>query len=249
MTPLSTNLTTQIRGQIFYPNPHNRTKLISLDERYPILIFLPGKHADCRLHVPEGYPALDLEATDSSGNCPFNLSKVPSYLGFAYLGRYFASYGYIVLSIDIILINNKWAIPGDSTLNFVRARIVLRTIEKIIEWNSRSDESKKILNGIDLSNRFDLSEIGLMGHSRGGEGVRNAYNMLMKGQGPHDIYPWKEKLSNVQIKAVMEIAPMYFGENGTRLGVEDIPWAMIVAGCEDDEIDYSSVKDILLHKI
>lgn len=234
LTPFSTNLTTQIRGQLYYPYLNHSIPLLC-----PILIFLPGKHPDCRLTVPVGYPALDIEATDNLGNCPFNLSKVPRHLGFAYLGRYFASYGYIVLSIDIILINNKWGIPGDSTLNFVRGRIVLRTIEKLIQWNNSSEESKRVLNGIDLSNRFDVTEIGLMGHSRGGEGVRNAYNMLMEGHGPHDTYPWKEKLTDVRIKAIMEIAPMYYGQNGTRLGVDHIPWAMIVAGCEDDEIDYS----------
>ena len=234
LTPSSNNLTTQIRGQVYFPN---RTSSSSS----PILIFLPGKHPDCRLPVPDGYPALDTEATDSQGRCPFNLPTVPSHLGFGYLGRYFASHGYIVISIDILLINNKWGIPGDFTLNFVRARIVLRTIEKMIEWNRSSEVSKRILSGVDLSNRFDFTQIGVMGHSRGGEGVRNAYNMLMEGKGPSDAPQWRQKLPGVMIRAVMEVAPMYYGENGTRLGVENIPWAMLVSGCEDDEVDYSKL--------
>ena len=168
----------------------------------------------------------------------YYLLKVASHLGFAYLGQYFASYGYIVISIDIVSINNKWGIPGDYTLNFVRARIVLRTLQKMMELNHNSEISKQILNGIDLFGKFDFTQIGMMGHSRGGEGVRNAYNMLMENKGPSDAPKWRERLPGVMIRAIMEIAPMYYGENGTKLGVENIPWGMIVSGCEDDEIDY-----------
>lgn len=234
LTPLSTNLTTQIRGELFFPNASSSQNETS----YPILLFLPGKHADCRLPTPPGYPSLDFESTDSLGHCPNNLPTVASHLGYAYLGEYFASYGYIVASIDVVLINNKWGIPGDSTLNFVRARLVLRTLQKMLEWNSNAEISKEVLHGIDLSGRFDFSEVGLMGHSRGGEGVRNAYNMLMENKGPSDAPQWRQRLPNVMIKGIMEIAPMYYGQNGTKLGVENIPWGMIVSGCEDDETDY-----------
>jgi hypothetical protein len=234
LTPFSNNLTTQIRGQLFFPN-------ISTNHTggpFPILVFLPGKHPDCRFPTPEGYPDLDFQSADSLGHCPNNLPTVPSHLGYSYLGRYFASHGYIVGSIDVVLINNKWGIPGDSTLNFVRARLVLRTLQKMMEWNRNAEESKQVLNGIDLSGKFDFDQVGLMGHSRGGEGVRNAYNMLMENKGPSDTPQWRERLPDVRIKAVMEIAPMYYGQNGTTLGVENIPWSMIVSGCEDDEVDY-----------
>ena len=234
LTPFSTNLTTQIRGQLFFPN----TSINPTESPLPVLVFLPGKHADCRLPVPEGYPSLDFGATDSLGHCPNDLPTVASHLGYNYLGQYFASHGYIVASIDVVLINNKWGIPGDSTLNFVRARLVLRTLQKMLEWNSSAEISKQVLHGIDLSGKFDLTEVGLMGHSRGGEGVRNAYNMLMENRGSSDAPQWRERLPGVMIKAIMEIAPMYYGENGTKLGVDNIPWAMIVAGCEDDETDY-----------
>ncbi|CAF1223458.1 unnamed protein product [Adineta ricciae] len=237
LTPTSNNLTTQIRGEVFYPNTTKK----NVNTSYPILIFLPGKHPDCRIQVPPGYPLLDIGSADVQGNCPEHTSKVPSHLGFSYIGRHLASYGYIVVSIDVLLINNKWSILNDSALNFVRARIVFRTIEKMMEWNSDSQVSKEILHGIDLSDQFDFTEIGLMGHSRGGEGVRNAYNMLMEGKGASDALRWKSKLPNVRFKAILEITPMYYGENGIRLGVENIPWAMIVAGCEDDEIDYLHV--------
>jgi hypothetical protein len=230
LTPTSNNLTTQIRGQLYFPN--------TTQSPLPILVFLPGKHPDCRFPTPIGYPALDFEATDSLGHCPYNLSRVASHLGYAYLGQYFASYGYIVISIDVVLINNKWGIPGDSTLNFVRARMVLRTLQKMMEINQSAETSRQILNGTDLSGKFDFTQIGMMGHSRGGEGVRNAYNMLMENKGPSDAPQWRARLPGVMIRAIMEIAPMYFGENGTKLGVENIPWGMIVSGCEDDEIDY-----------
>ncbi|CAF1009564.1 unnamed protein product [Rotaria sp. Silwood1] len=236
LTPSSNNLTTQIRGQIYFPN----TTTNDIQGSFPILVFVPGKHADCRLPVPPGYPSLDLGATDSWGHCSNNLSTVPSHLGFAYLGQYFASYGYIVISIDMILINNKWGIPGDDTLNFVRGRIVLRTLQKMMELNASAEISKQVLSGVDLSGKFDFSQVGMMGHSRGGEGVRNAYNMLMENKGPSDAPKWRERLPGVMIRAIMEIAPMFYGQNGTKLDVKNIPWGMIVSGCEDDEIDYSA---------
>lgn len=232
LTPSSNTLTTQIHGQLYFPN--------NTQGLFPILVFLPGKHSDCRLLTKPGYPALDYGSTDNSGKCPNNLSRVASHLGFGYLGEYFASHGYIVISIDVVLINNKWGIPGDSALNFVRARMVLRTLQKMMEINQNSNISKQILNGIDLSNKFDFNQVGLMGHSRGGEGVRNAYNMLMENKGPSDAPQWRQRLPGVMIRAIMEIAPMYYGQNGTKLGVENIPWAMIVSGCEDDEIDYGN---------
>ncbi|CAF4070093.1 unnamed protein product [Adineta steineri] len=233
ITPFSTNLTTQIRGQLYFPN--------NTQGSLPILIFLPGKHADCRLLALPGYPGLDAGATDIFGHCQDNLARVASHLGYAYLSEYFASHGYIVISIDVALINNRWPIPGDLTLNFVRARIVLRTLQKMIELNNNAEMSKQILNGIDLSGKFDFTQVGLMGHSRGGEGVRNAYNMLMENKGPSDTLKWRERLPDVMIKAIMEIVPMYYGENGTKFGVGNVPWAMMVSGCEDDEIDYAHV--------
>ncbi len=237
LTPSSNNLTTQIRGQVYFPN----STMSHIKSIFPILIFVPGKHADCRLPVFPGYPALDINATDSWGHCPNNMNKVPSHLGFDYLSKYFASYGYIVVAIDVILINNKWGIPGDQTLNFIRARLVLKTLQKMKEWNSDAIISKQVLDGVDLSGQFDFTQIGLMGHSRGGEGVRNAYNMLMESKGTSDAPLWRQRLPGMIIRAILEIAPMYYGQDGVKLAVDNIPWAMIVAGCEDDEIDYGTI--------
>jgi hypothetical protein len=240
LTPTATNLTTRIRGHIYYP------RLNDTNERqaFPMLIFVAGRHPDCRLPVVVGYPALDIEAVDDLGRCPLNLQPVQGHLGYAYLARYFASHGYIVISIDMLMVNNKRAvIPDDSTMNFLRARVILRTLQRAMEWNASGQISREYLHGIDLSNRFDFTQIGLMGHSRGGEAVRNVYNMLHQGKGPNDTSQWQNRLSNVKIRAVMEVAPMYFGEKGVRFGVETIPWAMIVAGCEDDLVDYSKPRD------
>ncbi|CAF1140437.1 unnamed protein product, partial [Didymodactylos carnosus] len=234
LTPSSNNLTTQIRGQLYFPN----STAANTKGPFPVLVFLPGKHPDCRLPVPLGYPAIDINSTDSWGQCPDGMSKVPNHLGFAYLGRYFASYGYIVASVDVVSMNNKLGIAGDSTLNFVRARIVLKTLEKMKEWNDSAEKSKQALGDVDLSNNFDFTQIGMMGHSRGGEGVRNAYNMLMENKGPSDASMWRNRLSGMVIRAIMEIAPMYYGQDGVKFGVDNIPWGIVIAGCEDDEIDY-----------
>ncbi|CAF3567523.1 unnamed protein product [Adineta steineri] len=238
LTPTSNNLTTQIRGQLYFPN----FTAVNRKGPFPILVFLPGKHPDCRTPVPPGYPAIDINSTDSQGQCPDGMSKVANHLGYSYLGRYFASYGYIVASIDVVSINNKPGIDGDITLNFVRARLVLKTLEKMKEWNDSAEKCKQVLDGINLSAHFDFTQIGLMGHSRGGEGVRNAYNMLMENKGSSDTLMWRNRLAGMNIRAVMEIAPMYYGRDSVKLTVDNVPWAMMVAGCEDDELDYAHVR-------
>ncbi|CAF4219383.1 unnamed protein product, partial [Adineta steineri] len=50
LTPTSNNLTIQIGGQLYYPN----FTAVNRKGPFPILVFLPGKHPDCRTPVPPG---------------------------------------------------------------------------------------------------------------------------------------------------------------------------------------------------
>ncbi|MBU1803121.1 MAG: hypothetical protein KKA97_13005, partial [Actinobacteria bacterium] len=70
----------------------------------------------------------------------------------------------------------------------------------------------------DLVGRFDLSTIGMMGHSRGGEGVTSAATL---NQGLED--PWA-------ITSILPLAPVDFG----RMTVPDVPMNVMLPYCDGD---------------
>ncbi|WP_380165138.1 hypothetical protein [Jannaschia sp. R86511] len=70
----------------------------------------------------------------------------------------------------------------------------------------------------DLRRRFDLSSIGMMGHSRGGEGVTSA---AVLNQALAD--PWP-------IDSILPLAPVDFG----RMSVPDVPMNVILPYCDGD---------------
>jgi len=74
------------------------------------------------------------------------------------------------------------------------------------------------MSAADLVGRFDLSTIGLMGHSRGGEGVTSA---TVLNQGLDD--PWA-------IESILPLAPVDFG----RMSVPDVPMNVMLPYCDGD---------------
>lgn len=70
----------------------------------------------------------------------------------------------------------------------------------------------------DLKGRFDLSSIGLMGHSRGGEGVTAAVTLNQSLKNPF------------AIRSVLPLAPVDFG----RMTVPGVPMLVILPYCDGD---------------
>jgi hypothetical protein len=96
-----------------------------------------------------------------------NKTNVPveSFRGLEYLARHLASYGYIAISVDLDVVNT------DPVLGFIFPGIVQRglvILEHIAFWG--------VLNGSDplFKGKVDLTQIALIGHSRGGEAVVSA---------------------------------------------------------------------------
>ena len=85
---------------------------------------------------------------------------VKSYLGYDYLGEFLASWGYAMVSVDEQCCNDLW---GE---NDGRAILLLENIKKIREQNSWKESP--------LYNKFDMENIVLAGHSRGGEAIATA---------------------------------------------------------------------------
>lgn len=226
---------TQIKGRIYIPESASRSS------KAPAIVLLAGKHADCRtfVDVPDYGPfPLDNFAVDDYGNCPQNTSIVESYRGFDYLGQTLAAEGYIVLSVGPLMLNNALGLGDDLWLNRARARLLLRTLEKLEIWNSDAKQSLKAI-GRDLSGTIDVSQVGLLGHSRGGAAVRIAASMLMTPRNLNfkELVDWPKTLKS-RISAVWEVAPFDSPKSGNMVTVKGIPWGLMAAGCEDDEVDF-----------
>lgn len=127
-------------------------------------------------NVKQYYFKYDLSEVPVAGKIwlPKNIEKAPvlfiihgnheypvkSYLGYDYLGQFLASWGYAMVSVDERCCNDLW---GE---NDGRAILLLENIKRLIEQNVCCESA--------LYNRFDMANIALAGHSRGGEAVAAA---------------------------------------------------------------------------
>jgi len=98
---------------------------------------------------------------------------------------------------------------------------------------------------VDLTSKIDFSNVGLMGHSRGGQGVLAAYNLYRNPSidprsTPADIN-WSSRISGINIKSIFEIAPSDFelatASNGTGsqyLNADGLVWSVLLPMCDGD---------------
>lgn len=121
--------------------------------------------------------------------------------GYEYLGRLLASHGIIMTSVDENFINSGWTdffTDGLDEENDTRGWLLLEHLKNWRKWNRDP-------NSI-FSNKIDLENLAVMGHSRGGEAAAIAgfFNKL-----PYYPDDAKEVFDfNFNIKAVVSIAPV-----------------------------------------
>ncbi|GAB5528124.1 MAG: hypothetical protein Roseis2KO_59960 [Roseivirga sp.] len=121
--------------------------------------------------------------------------------GYEYLGRLLASHGIIMTSVDENFINSGWTdffTDGLNEENDTRGWLLL---EHLKNWKNWNNDSTSI-----FSNKVDMENLAVMGHSRGGEAAAIAgfFNKL-----PY--YPDDAKQVfdfDFNIKAVVSIAPV-----------------------------------------
>lgn len=194
---------TDIRGYVRYPQD-------ALGP-FPVLLLLHGRHQTCETGIGQ----LPIPVGDD--NCP-DLAPViapaDSYRGYDYLAMNLASHGYAVISIDANDINDNdgSASSGDAGA-LARAELILRHLDEFRAINVSGGQDLAVLRG-----RLDLERIGLMGHSRGGEGVAKAMAVNAERAEPH------------ALRAVFALAPTDY--NGQVAG--DAVYATLLPYCDGD---------------
>jgi hypothetical protein len=187
-------------GNVHYPDD---------DGVFPVVLFMHGRHATCGIAQRETLGPLV---------CPETLATYPveSYRGYDYLGEQLASHGYVVISASANNINDLDQFYGDSGATS-RAQVVLRTLDEFQSFNKTAGPEPI---GTKLVGKMDFSRVGLMGHSRGGEGVTRAitYNRDRTDGSPH------------HIRAVFALAPTDF----SRWPAPDVAFATLLPYCDGD---------------
>ena len=183
--------------------------------RHPVVLLLHGMHQWCANEGPVVKPVpwwcLD------SGSRP-----VPSYQGYRYLADVLASQGRIVVSISADGVNALdffSAIVGSSTSGMsARGKLVIHHLRELAAANERRVKGL----GTRLVGHVDLDRTVLVGHSRGGEGVVVAGQML-------------ERMANppASVEGLVNLAPTAFAQSAPP----NTPTMTLLPACDGDVAD------------
>jgi hypothetical protein len=177
---------------------------------YPLVLFLHGNHAACFKGNRWSY----------RWPCKDTWKPLPNYTGYDYVAARLASYGYVVVSVSGNGVNVLGNVVDDSGMR-QRGELLEEHLDLWQQWST--------VGGDPFGSRFigkvDMTEVGTMGHSRGGEGV--VWQVIVDRERP-DPYG---------IDAVLPLAPVDF----TRATINDVPLAVMLPYCDGDVFDLQGI--------
>jgi hypothetical protein len=227
---LSNDLATELWARVYRPANLGSSS-------HALLLLLHGNHATCgRLAGPGEHFDINVQYT-FTGTCPAGFIVVPSHAGYSYFADRLASLGYIVVSINANRgVNAAPGVTGDRGLNLRRGRLVLRHLQKLSRWNSGAEPPPDGLG--DLVGKIDFSHVGLLGHSRGGEGMRAAYNLYQGDPGGTN---WQNLIGPVTFEGIFEIGPVD-GQTALTLNALGTAWNVLLPMCDGDVFNLQGVR-------
>lgn len=149
--------------------------------------------------------------------------------GYGYLGRHLASRGFIAASIDQCFFGTYFMAGALGRENDGRAWLLLKHLELWRDWNKSQ--------GNPFFQRVDLSNIALIGHSRGGEAIAHAAAFSRLKHYPDDAT--MEFDFNFDIQALVAIAPSdsQYQPAGKPTELKDISY-LLLQGSHDADVSY-----------
>ncbi|HEX6046030.1 MAG TPA: hypothetical protein VFZ22_16170 [Pyrinomonadaceae bacterium] len=178
---------------------------------YPVIVFLHGRHATCFKGASQllQWP------------CTFNGSQpIPSYKGYDYVAEVLASHGYVVVSVSANGVN-----AVDNSVFDLGALARAELMQKHLDILNGFNTTGGAPFGAKFVGKFDMTRIGTMGHSRGGEGVVRHYVLNNELGAPYGI------------KAVFPLAPVDFN----RFVVNNAALDVLLPYCDGDVSDLQGV--------
>jgi hypothetical protein len=211
---------TEIRAEVYYPSNLAAGP-------FPLLVFLHGRHTSC--YDPATGDATNNYWPCSEANAPLGGSfvPIPSYRGYDYIGRILASHGYIVASISANGINALDEAFPPPAFNGIpdRAHLVDAHLQLWGEFNSVGSAVDPAPFASDFIGAVDLTRVGTMGHSRGGDGVVNHASIF-------------QATTNYELLATLPIAPTNFLDTT----VNELDLGVLLGYCDGDVISLPGVQ-------
>ena len=219
---VASDIATELWATVYRPIPLGRGP-------HPLLVFLHGDYATCG-HIVPGVGRVDdsIEYT-FDGKCPPGYFPIQSQLGYGYAATRLASHGYIIVSINANRgVNYAAPVLGDEGLTLRRGLLVLRHLQAWTHWNQVPHSAPTSL-GFEVAGTINFREVGLMGHSRGGEGVRAAVALYKDPDSP-----WPARLdSHIRFRAMLEIAPIDGASSARTIDANNLTWATLLPLCDN----------------
>ncbi|SER27059.1 hypothetical protein SAMN05216188_109241 [Lentzea xinjiangensis] len=184
----------------------------------PLALFLHGRHFTCYSKTNPNQVTIDWPCRDG-------LTAVPSHRGYLKAQELLASQGYVTVSISANGINAQDARTVDAGAQG-RSSLVRHHLAKWADWSAGGEGAPEVVEAAPA----DMSEVLLVGHSRGGEGVnRAAIDSTTPPAGDTGFtgpVRWN-------IRGDVLIGPTIFGHNPAP----DVPSVTFLPGCDGDVAD------------